>query len=112
MVLPLKKSSLLFILLLLYQYTTQAQASFSATISPGSIGKNETAELRLMVDNAREVDEIIPPSLKDFIIVSGPNRETGMESINGNTRQYIGITYLLKPKTTGRFTIAGASAKA
>ena len=94
------------------QYTLLAQASFTATISPGAIGKNETAELRLMIDNARQVDQIIPPSFKDFIIVSGPNQESGMESNNGVTRQYIGITYQLKPKSTGKFTIAGAIAKA
>ncbi|MCW3089042.1 MAG: hypothetical protein JWP81_111 [Ferruginibacter sp.] len=89
-----------------------AQASFTAKISPGTIGKNETAELRLMIENARQVDQIIPPVLSDFIIVSGPNQESGMESINGVTRRYIGITYQLKPKSTGRFTIASAFAKA
>ena len=99
-------------LMILCQYTSLAQASFTARISPGSIGKNETAELRLMVENARQVSQIIPPSLKDFTIISGPNQESGMESTNGVTRQYIGITYLLKPKSTGKFTIAGALAKA
>ena len=94
------------------QCVSFAQVSFTAKISPGSIGKNETAELRLMIDNARQVDQITPPSLKDFIIVSGPNQESGMESNNGVTRQYIGITYLLKPKSTGKFTIAAAIAKA
>ena len=98
-----KKLYFLFTLLvLLSQFDLLAQATFSAKISPGSIGKNETAELRLMIDNARQVDEITPPSLKDFVIISGPNQESGMESNNGVTRQYIGITYLLKPKSTGR----------
>ncbi|MEO5889983.1 MAG: BatD family protein [Ferruginibacter sp.] len=113
MVLYSKKLYLLFILLMIIcQYDLLAQASFTAKISPGSIGKNETAELRLMIDNARKVDEIIPPSLKDFIVISGPNQESGMESNNGVTRQYIGITYLLKPRSTGKFMIAGAMAKA
>ncbi|MEJ7587201.1 MAG: BatD family protein [Ferruginibacter sp.] len=94
------------------QVITLAQASFTAKISPGSISKNETAELRLMVENATQVSQINPPSLKDFIIVSGPNQESGMESSNGLTRQYIGITYLLKPRSAGKFTIAGALAKA
>lgn len=88
------------------------QPSFTATISPRTIGKDETAELRLMVENAQQVDEIIPPSLKNFIIVSGPNQESGMQSANGVTRQYIGITFLLQPKEKGSYTIAGAIAKA
>lgn len=108
-----KKSFLLFtILLVLGQYGLLAQASFSAKISPSTIGKNETAELRLMIDNARQVDQIIPPSLSDFIVLSGPNQESGMESTNGVTRQYIGLTYILKPKATGKFIIRSALAKA
>jgi hypothetical protein len=35
-----------------------------------------------------------------------------MVSNNGVTKQYIGITYLLRPKSTGKFTIASATAKA
>jgi hypothetical protein len=108
-----KKIFLLFgAFLLACQHILLAQVSFTATISPGTIGKSENAELRLMVDNARQVDQIIPPSLKDFIIISGPNQESGMESNNGVTRQYIGITYVLKPKGTGKYTIETATAKA
>ena len=113
MVLLSKKLYLFFIFLVFAaQNTTRAQAAFTATISPGTIGKNETAELRLMVENARQVEQIIPPSLKDFIILSGPNQESGMESVNGVTRQFIGITYQLKPRASGKFSIAGAVAKA
>jgi hypothetical protein len=102
----------LFCLLLGLSNCLSAQIKFTSTISPGTIGKGEVAELKLMVENANEVQEINPPSLKDFIVVSGPNQESGMESINGNTRQYTGYTYVLKPKSKGNFTIAPASAKA
>jgi hypothetical protein len=111
MSLLLKKLSLLiFLLPVLHQPAVFAQARFTATISPSSIGKNETAELRLMVENARQVEQIIPPSLKDFVIISGPNQESGMENNNGVTKQYIGITYQLQPKAKGNFTIGAASA--
>ncbi len=82
-----------------------AQVKFSATISPATIGKNETAELRFAIDNATKVDRISPPNLKDFIVVSGPNQETGMESINGVTRRYIGVTYLVRPRRKGKIVI-------
>ncbi|MBL0357683.1 MAG: protein BatD [Chitinophagaceae bacterium] len=85
---------------------------FSATINPGTIGKDEVAELKLMVENAGSVEQITPPSLNNFIVISGPNQESGMDMINGTTRQYIGITYLLKPKAKGDFIIGTASAKA
>jgi len=89
-----------------------AQAKFTATINPGTIGKDEVAELKLMVENAGTVERINPPSFSSFIVVSGPNQESGMESINGVTRQYIGISYLLKPKYKGDFTIGAAVARA
>ncbi|MEO6228797.1 MAG: BatD family protein [Ferruginibacter sp.] len=114
MVLFSKKIFLLAIIMLgiLCPNFTNAQLSFKVTVSPGTIGKNETVELKLMVDNARQVEEITPPSFKDFIIVGGPNQESGMESINGVTRQYIGLTYILKPKGKGKFTFEPAIAKA
>ena len=108
-----KKIVLLFtVLLIICQIQLLAQAVFKATIFPESIGKNETATLRLMIDNARQVEQIIPPALGDFDIISGPNQESGMESNNGVTRQYIGITYLLQPKSIGKFSITGAKAMA
>ena len=112
MVLHSKKIFFLLGLFIACQCTSLAQARFTATISPGTIGKNDNAELRLMIENAGQVEQIIPPSLKDFIVLSGPNQESGMESNNGVTRQYIGITYILKPKSTGKFRIEPAIAKA
>jgi hypothetical protein len=102
----------LFILSAVLSYSVNAQVKFTAKISPGTIGKDETAELKLLVENAAEVQNINPPPLDKFIIVSGPNQESGMESINGNTSQYTGITFILKPKTKGDFTIAPATASA
>jgi hypothetical protein len=113
MILQSKKIAPLFtVLLLICHFHSTAQAVFKASISPKSIGKNETATLRLMIDNAHQVEQIVPPGLEDFDIVGGPNQESGMEINNGVTRQYIGITFLLKPKSIGKFTIAGAKAMA
>lgn len=103
---------LIFLLLFVVQYKLLAQVRFSASVSPSVIGKNETVELRLMIENARDVEQIIPPSLKDFIVLSGPNQESSMETINGVTKQYIGLTYQLQPKRKGNFTIGPAIAKA
>ncbi|HEX2684686.1 MAG TPA: BatD family protein [Ferruginibacter sp.] len=101
-----------FLLLLLTGYHAHAQVKFSASISPTEIGKNEYAELKLTVENAREVTQIVPPDLRDFIIISGPNQESGMTMINGAVRKYIALNFILKPKSTGVFTIPGSMAKA
>ncbi len=113
MSLSLKKLLLLGILLpIMSQQTLLAQTRFTATISPSSIGKNETAELKLMIENAGQVEQLALPSLKDFIIVSGPNQESGIQNNNGVTKQYIGVSYQLRPKQKGNFTIGPASVKA
>jgi hypothetical protein len=103
---------LIFLACFFCQCNVLAQVRFSASVSPAVIGKNETAELRLMVENAQDVQQIIPPSFKDFIVVSGPNQESSVETVNGVTRQSIGLTYELQPKAKGNFTIGEAIAKA
>lgn len=65
-----------------------------------------------MVENAMEVTQIVPPDLKNFIIVSGPNQESGMTMINGTVKKYIALNFILKPKATGVFTIPASLAKA
>ncbi|MBL7701702.1 MAG: protein BatD [Ferruginibacter sp.] len=99
-------------LLLLTGYCANAQVKFSASISSPEIGRDEYVQLKLTVENADEVQQIVPPNLKDFIIISGPNQESGMAMINGAVKKYVGLSFILKPKATGNFIIAGALAKA
>lgn len=103
---------LIFLFFLITGYYTNAQVKFTASITPAEIGREEYAQLKLMVENANEVQQIVPPSLKDFIIISGPNQESGMTMINGVVKKYIALSFVLKPTATGNFTIPGAMAKA
>ena len=100
------------LLFLLIGYCAGAQIKFSASISPSEIGKDEYAQLKLMVENANEVQQIVPPDLKNFIIVSGPNQENGMTMINGVVKKYIALSFVIKPKAVGNFIIRSAMAKA
>src|ERR1700733_6767993 len=86
-----------------------AQAKFTATISPLSIGKDETAQLTFQVENGQQVEDLRAPELKDFIVISGPNQQSDMQIINGVVKQSLGISYVIKPKTTGTFNIGEAS---
>ena len=86
--------------------------SFTTVCPQKKIGKNDYLQVQFKVENASNVETIIPPSFKDFSIVSGPNQESGMTSINGKVDQYVSISYFLKPNSTGNFTIAPATAKA
>lgn len=89
-----------------------AQVKFSASVSAPQISKNEFVQLKLTVENAKQVQQINPPQFKNFTVVSGPNQESGMTMINGDVKQFIALSYVLKPKSPGNFTIAAATAKA
>lgn len=106
----LQKLFLLFFLCCGYSAT--AQVRFTASIAPAVIGKNEFAQLKLMVENAGEVQQIEPPPLKDFTVISGPSQESGMSMVNGNVKRYIALSYIIKPKQTGNFFIPPAMARA
>ena len=91
---------------------TMAQLKFSASVSSSQISKNEFVQLKLSVENAKDVQQITPPTFKNFIVVSGPNQESGMQTINGTVKQFISLNYVLKAKGPGNFSIAPATAKA
>ena len=88
-----------------------AQIKFSAVCLDKAIGKDDYLQIQFMVENAPEVETIIPPSFKNFSIVSGPNQQSGMSIVNGKTDQYLAIGFYLKPKSTGKYVIGPATAK-
>ena len=92
-------------------FCAHAQIKFSANASPNVIGKDEYTQLTLTVENAQEA-QIVPPSLRDFIILSGPSDMTSMSMVNGVTKSSRSLVFVIKPKATGVFTIPGAMAKA
>jgi BatD DUF11 like domain len=104
------QKTIVFILIITC-HAAVAQVKFSATVSAPQIAKNEFVQLRLTVENGKEVQQITPPDFKNFILVSGPNQESGMTMINGDVKQYISLNYVLKPKGPGSFTIAAGTAK-
>ncbi len=65
-----------------------------------------------MIENAAKPEQVSPPMLNNFIVINGPVQESGSEEYNGVLRTYVGISYILKPKRTGEFTIASATARA
>ncbi len=91
-------------------FAARAQVKFTANISPLQVNKNEYVTLRLEVENGNNIGLIVPPSLNDFIVVSGPNQETGMSNINGAVTQYMAWSYILQPKRSGKILMEAATA--
>lgn len=106
------RSRTISLLILLFAgLASTAQVQVSSSVSPNEIGKNEYAQYRIMVENAAAVQNIVPPDLSNFIIVSGPNQESGMSVVNGVVKKFIAVNFVIKPKATGVFTIAGGYAR-
>ncbi len=87
------------------------QVSFKAICSNASISKNEYAQVQFIVENATKVEQIVPPSFAKFQVVSGPNQQSSVTSINGAIKQFVAIQYVLKPRQPGNFRLGPALAK-
>lgn len=90
--------------------STHAQTKFSASATPAQVGRDEYITLKLTVANGNTIQKIQPPSLEDFAVLSGPNTETEMNSVNGVTQQYQSLTYILLPKKRGKISIGAGTA--
>ena len=88
-----------------------AQISFSAVCPDKTISKDDYLQIQFMVENAPDVETIIPPSFKNFSIASGPNQQSGMSNINGKVDQYVAISFYLKPNGPGKYVIGPAIAR-
>ena len=89
-----------------------AQVKFSASSNDKTIGKNDYLQLQFTVENAVNVESIIPPPFKNFNVVSGPNQQSSMSNVNGNIKQSLSLGFVLQPISTGNFTIGPATLKA
>lgn len=87
-----------------------AQTKFIASVSPLQAGKDEYITLTLTVAEGNNVENITPPSLTDFNIVSGPNTSSEQNTINGITSQSVSLSYILLAKKPGSFNIGCATA--
>jgi hypothetical protein len=88
---------------------TNGQVNISQQISPDQINKDQYATLKIIVENSGNVQQVTPPSFKNFIVLSGPNQENGMSSVNGHVKQYSALVFILKPKQTGKINIDAAT---
>ena len=97
---------------LLPTLVVSGQAKFTTMVSGQELGQRDYLQVQYIVENARQIVEFDPPvDFPGFHVVEGPMQSSGMSVINGNNvSQYKGLSFVLQPTHTGRFTIAGATA--
>ncbi|MEL7119348.1 MAG: BatD family protein [Bacteroidota bacterium] len=86
----------------------QNEVSFEAYADAKRIVKNSYFELVYTLKNA-DGTRFTPPSLRDFIVVSGPNQSMRRTIINGVGSLEVGFAYTLQPRSNGKFTIKPAT---
>jgi len=88
-----------------------AQPKFSAVASSNEIGRNDYVQVEYVVENAQQIEHLLPPTFRDFNIVQGPIQSSSMSVVNGVVTQYKSLAFVLQPVKTGHFTIPGAKAE-
>jgi hypothetical protein len=83
--------------------------TFTVSVDRATVGVGEQFELSFTLNGSTSADNFQPPQLNDFIVASGPNPSTNMQIINGAVSASITYTYVLQPKTAGKYTIGPAS---
>ena len=90
--------------------TGQAKLTFTTNVSSQDVGKSDYLQVEFVVENAKEIDDLVPPDFSGFHVVQGPIQSSGMSIVNGNMSQYKALSFVLEPTKTGKFTIGGATA--
>ena len=103
-------SFIVMISALLLAGNAAAQVKFTTVISSKEIGRADYVQVEFVVENARQIENLVPPTFPNFRITEGPIQSSGMSIVNGNTSQYKGVSFVLQPLKTGKFTIEGATA--
>lgn len=93
-----------------FSQISSAQVKFTASANEALIGREDLVQIKFKIENAQSVRSIDPPSFDDFEIVSGPNQESGTIINNGDRSYYAAVSFILKPKKTGKLSILPATA--
>lgn len=98
------------LILLLFSRLLWAQ-SFVASVSASKVGENDRFEVTFTFEgkDINAVKNFLPPSFRDFRVLSGPNQSTSMQIINGVSSSSLSLSYILLPHATGAYTIESAS---
>ena len=83
---------------------------FTATTNTQSVPQNGTFELSFRLANV-DASNFSAPPLTDFDLVSGPNRSSRVQIVNGRSSRETSFSYILAPKRTGNLTIGPATAR-
>ncbi len=102
----IKNKWILLIVSCFFIFSAQAQ-SFYSQVSSKRVQVGVPFEFAIVLTVSGT--NYVPPSFKEFDVVSGPNQSNSVQYTNGVMSQQIVISYGLVPKKEGKVTIGAAS---
>ncbi len=99
--------SIISVLVLALQATGQ-EVVFYATVDKNPVAMGDIFTYRITLENGK--GDIESPDLKNFDIVFGPAQSSSLRIINGQQSSNLTLSYTLRPRGEGKYTIAPAKA--
>lgn len=96
-------------ILLLITYNFSSAQRFTATADMNQVPQNYTFDVTYEISNA-DVGNFSPPRFDNFDVLAGPSQSQNMTIVNGKMSKSVSLTYTLRPKKQGDFTIGAATA--
>ncbi len=84
-------------------------ATFYASVDKNPVGVGDVFTIKFTIENGR--GEISPPSFSDFDVAYGPSTSSSFQFINGRQSSTMTLSYGLRPRAEGKYTLAAASAR-
>jgi hypothetical protein len=84
-------------------------SEFSASVDKNRVSTSEQFQITFTLNGTSGGKNFRPPSFNDFLVLSGPNQSTSMQFINGSMSSSVSYSFILQPRTEGKFTIGSAT---
>ncbi|MBI1804257.1 MAG: protein BatD [Ignavibacteriae bacterium] len=99
---------ILCVLLLPLRASSQ-DGSFVASVDRTAVAIGEQFELTFTLNGTGSGNNFRPPTMNDFVVLSGPIQSTSMQFVNGAVSSSVSYSYSLRPRAEGKFVIAAAT---
>lgn len=102
-----KLNSVAILLIIFTNILFTQEANFIASSSANIVSMGEQFEITYTLNGSGK--NFKAPNFDDFIVLSGPNQSQSIQIINGRLSQTITYSFILQPRSEGKFTIPPAS---
>lgn len=83
--------------------------TFTAAADPTSVAMGDQIAVEFSLTGSSGGKNFRPPAFNDFVVLSGPNQSTNFQMGTGGTFSSITYSYVLQPRSEGKFTIGPAA---